>query len=254
MKTYKEFKKEFQLDELSTELLTNYKKKAGESASAADKAGNFKKGNKRFAGIIKATNKQFKNDVKEEVELDEAFKLGYTPRIGKSSHYHPTEIIKAKPKMKPEVAPNKPKKSIQPEKGSHEYWISSQGGGEHKVGDNNGIIARAQSHDHAMEIMHAHAKRNKFKDYHIAGPSKHYNSLYTAKDYKHIKEELELDEVLDTHKGIQSYIKKSAEKRADLVKNDSITKPDHAEIRRKLEKSNKGFDKAIDKQYKLNKK
>ena len=131
MKTYKEFKEEFELDELSTELLTNYKKKAGESASAADKAGNFKKGNKRFAGIIKATNKQFKNDVKEEFELDE---------------------------------------------------------------------------------------------------------------------------VLDTHKGIQSYIKKSAEKRAELVKNDSITKPDHAEIRRKLEKSNKGFDKAINKQYKLNKK
>ena len=68
-----------------------------------------------------------------------------------------------------------------------------------------------------------------------------------------VKEELELDEVLDAHKGIQSYIKKSAEKRADLVKNDSITKPDHAEVRRKLEKSNKGFDKAIDKQYKLNK-
>lgn len=68
-----------------------------------------------------------------------------------------------------------------------------------------------------------------------------------------VKEEVELDEVLDTHKGIQSYIKKSAEKRADLVKNDSITKPDHAEVRRKLEKSNKGFDKAIDKQYKLNK-
>lgn len=119
-----------ELDELSTDLLANYKKKASKSASEADKVGDFKKGNKRFAGIIKATNKQFKNDVKEGIELDE---------------------------------------------------------------------------------------------------------------------------VLDTHKGIQSYIKKSAEKRAELVKNDSITNPNHAETRRKLEKSNKGFDKAIEKHYKLNK-
>jgi hypothetical protein len=62
-----------QIDELSTELLGRYKKAAGASASAADKAGDFEKGNKRFAGINKATLKQFKNAVKkEEVKLDEA--------------------------------------------------------------------------------------------------------------------------------------------------------------------------------------
>jgi hypothetical protein len=61
-----------QIDELSTELLGRYKKAAGASASAADKAGDFEKGNKRFAGINKATLKQFKNAVKkEEVELEE---------------------------------------------------------------------------------------------------------------------------------------------------------------------------------------
>ena len=49
-----------QLDELSPELLASYKKKAGESASAADKAGDFAKGNKRFSGIIKATKKELK--------------------------------------------------------------------------------------------------------------------------------------------------------------------------------------------------
>lgn len=53
-----------QVDEVSTELLGRYKKAAGADASAADKKGDFKKGNKRFKGIVKATNKQFDNDAK----------------------------------------------------------------------------------------------------------------------------------------------------------------------------------------------
>lgn len=57
-------KEEVSLSELSNEVLARYKAKAGEQASAADKAGDFKKGNKRFSGIIKATNKQFDNDAK----------------------------------------------------------------------------------------------------------------------------------------------------------------------------------------------
>ena len=61
------------LDELSNELLSRYKTAASAQASAADKAKDFKKGDKRFSGIVKATNKQFANDMKkEEVELDEA--------------------------------------------------------------------------------------------------------------------------------------------------------------------------------------
>jgi len=58
-----------QVDELSSELLGRYKKAAGAQASAADKAGDYKTGNKRFSGIIKATKKQFNNDIKEEVDL-----------------------------------------------------------------------------------------------------------------------------------------------------------------------------------------
>ena len=56
------------IDEVSTELLARYKEKAGAQASAADKAGDFKKGNKRFSGIMKATNKQFANDLKKHVK------------------------------------------------------------------------------------------------------------------------------------------------------------------------------------------
>jgi hypothetical protein len=61
-------KEEFQLDELSTNKLADYKKKAGENASAADKTGDTKTGNKRFSGIMKATRKQFDNDAKQKTE------------------------------------------------------------------------------------------------------------------------------------------------------------------------------------------
>jgi hypothetical protein len=63
----KSMKEEVQLDELSTNKLADYKKKASDSASAADKAGDTKTGNKRFSGIMKATRKQFDNDAKKSM-------------------------------------------------------------------------------------------------------------------------------------------------------------------------------------------
>jgi len=60
---------EEQIDELSSDLLGRYKKAAGAQASAADKAGDYDKGNKRFSGIMKATKKQFDNDAKKINEL-----------------------------------------------------------------------------------------------------------------------------------------------------------------------------------------
>ena len=60
--------REEDLQELSTDKLAQYKKAASADASAADKAGNYAKGNKRFSGIIKATNKQFDNDMKKQVK------------------------------------------------------------------------------------------------------------------------------------------------------------------------------------------
>jgi hypothetical protein len=56
------------INELSNEKLADYKKKAGDSASTADKAGDTKTGNKRFSGIMKATRKQFDNDAKPKTE------------------------------------------------------------------------------------------------------------------------------------------------------------------------------------------
>ena len=73
MRKYKDLK---QIAELSTELLHRYKEKAAADASKADKEGNFERGNKRFSGVVKATNKQFANfkkkGFKEEAEqIDE---------------------------------------------------------------------------------------------------------------------------------------------------------------------------------------
>ena len=53
------------VNELSTDKLAQYKTAAALDAGAADKAGDYKRGDKRFSGIVKATKKQFANDVKK---------------------------------------------------------------------------------------------------------------------------------------------------------------------------------------------
>ena len=67
-----------QLDELSTELLGDYKKAAHADAKKADSDGDYARGDKRFKGINKATKKQFDNDLKKHKltieELEEAIK------------------------------------------------------------------------------------------------------------------------------------------------------------------------------------
>ena len=67
-----------QLDELSTELLGDYKKAAHADAKKADSEGDYARGDKRFKGINKATKKQFDNDLKKHKltieELEEAIK------------------------------------------------------------------------------------------------------------------------------------------------------------------------------------
>lgn len=61
--------------ELSNELLGRYKKAASTSASAADAKGDMATGNKRFSGIVKATKKQFKNDMMRTEEMDDEGKM-----------------------------------------------------------------------------------------------------------------------------------------------------------------------------------
>ena len=54
-----------EINELSNEKLTQYKHAAAADAGKADLAGDYKRGDKRFGGIIKATKKQFANDIKK---------------------------------------------------------------------------------------------------------------------------------------------------------------------------------------------
>jgi hypothetical protein len=59
------------LSELSTDLLARYKKAAYADAKKADSEGDYERGNKRFKGINKATNKQFDNDLNKHQHTDE---------------------------------------------------------------------------------------------------------------------------------------------------------------------------------------
>ena len=59
------------INELSTDLLARYKTASAASAKAADVSGDYAKGDKRFKGINKATNKQFDNDLKKHNQLKE---------------------------------------------------------------------------------------------------------------------------------------------------------------------------------------
>jgi hypothetical protein len=61
--------KGLQLNELSNEKLGQYKKAAGADAKKADNEGDYKRGDKRFSGIVKATKKQFANDEKKLKEF-----------------------------------------------------------------------------------------------------------------------------------------------------------------------------------------
>jgi LysM repeat protein len=58
------------INELSTDTLASYKKKAGADAKKADAEGDYARGDKRFKGINKATNKQFDNDLKKHSQKD----------------------------------------------------------------------------------------------------------------------------------------------------------------------------------------
>jgi len=60
-----------QIDELSNELLGRYKDKAVISHGEAEKAKDYKLSDKRFSGVVKATNKQFDNARKKPFKLGE---------------------------------------------------------------------------------------------------------------------------------------------------------------------------------------
>ena len=68
------------LEELSTNQLARYKTAAAKDAQEADKEGDFKRGDKRFHGMVQATKKQFDNDAKK-VDENRAARRALMARI-----------------------------------------------------------------------------------------------------------------------------------------------------------------------------
>jgi nicotinamide mononucleotide adenylyltransferase len=84
---------ESNLKELSTELLGKYKKAAGADAKKADAEGDYARGDKRFKGINRATNKQFDNDLKKHGQQSVAeVKQRLDPKCWKGKHKEGTKI------------------------------------------------------------------------------------------------------------------------------------------------------------------
>jgi hypothetical protein len=93
------------INELSNDTLASYKKKSGADASKADKEGDFKRGDKRFSGIVKATKKEFDNDAKKHAvsedleelldlrnQVEEAIKQRLDPKCWTGKHKEGTKI------------------------------------------------------------------------------------------------------------------------------------------------------------------
>lgn len=75
------------LSELSTEKLAQYKKAAYADAKKADADGDYARGDKRFKGINRATNKQFDNDLKKHGQQSVAEGTGNDFRVGQQVIY-----------------------------------------------------------------------------------------------------------------------------------------------------------------------
>ena len=97
IRDYKRKQQSGSLNELSNEKLAQYKQAAALDAGAADRAGDFERGDKRFAGIVKATKKQFANDVKKHKEVDEA-QTDYQKRRQRERDVDAGRPVKPEPK------------------------------------------------------------------------------------------------------------------------------------------------------------
>ena len=84
---------ESKLKELSTEFLGKYKKAAYADAKKADAEGDYARGDKRFKGINRATNKQFDNDLKKHGQKSVSeVKQRLDPKCWKGKHKEGTKI------------------------------------------------------------------------------------------------------------------------------------------------------------------
>jgi hypothetical protein len=218
-----------QIDELSNNMLSRYKTAAGADASKADKAGDYNKGNKRFGGIVRATKKQFANDMKkeevEEMKLQESggdvvFKKGDDHiekygedsfalyKNGKKSKYY-TSIEAAKKAMNEEFVQEGRPSQRHPLEG-HEYHKKTNAELEYIAKDAHKAAEAMKSHNTTAE--------NKYRDQaNDSATVRHFRKTsgmpeWYKKKYGHMKEGT-VNEVMDEPKYSLSI--QARQKRAD---------------------------------------
>jgi hypothetical protein len=182
---------EVQIDELSSDLLGRYKTAAGADASKADKAGNYNKGNKRFSGIMKATKKQFANDLRKEAVEDEPHEIVHK-ETGKvvSTHKNHKDAYAAYEKLGrgPEgmtdhaighIPQKKMKEEVMQEREDDEYHTPSRHHVQVQVSKGDGPKEHRKATVTAKEPSHA-----------VSAAISHYKSQgYTVHDHKYLGEE-----------------------------------------------------------------
>ena len=211
---------EVQIDELSNNLLGRYKTAAGADASKADKDGDYDKGNKRFSGIMRATKKQFANDLRKEsvtsvtghedepheiihkktdkvVSTHKNYKDAYAAyeKLGRGNEGMTDHAIGHIPqkKMKEEVMQEGRPSQRHPLEG-HEYHKKS----------NDALIHIAKDAHAAAEAMKSHntTAENKYRDQaNDSATVRHFRKTsgmpeWYKKKYGHMKEEV-VNEIMD---------------------------------------------------------
>ena len=208
---YSEMKEEVQIDELSNNLLGRYKTAAGADASKADKAGDYNKGNKRFGGILKATKKQFANDLRKESVEDEPHEIIHK-ETGKvvSTHKNHKDAYSAYEKLGrgPEGMtdhaighiPQKKMKEEVMQEGRPSQRHPLEGHEYHKKSD-EALIHIAKDAHAAAEAMKSHntTAENKYRDQaNDSATVRHYRKTHGMGDwykkkYGHMKEDTKQD-------------------------------------------------------------
>jgi len=193
------------LTELSTEKLAQYKTAAGADATKADKAGDFKRGDKRFKGINTATKKQFDNDAKK---VDETVGLPYpgtyeeTNDMFKSSGQRRVGTLTTEQGMAEDWS-KRYKSSINC---SHPKGFSQKAHCAGKKKHNESIMMEMTCEDCGMCQTHGdHSKDNLdeacWKGYHKEGNKKMFGKTY-PNCVKNTNEEQLDEKCWDTHKQV----------------------------------------------------
>ena len=235
MKTYKDLKN---ITELSTDLLHRYKEKAAADSAKADKEGDVARGNKRFSGVVKATNKQFAKFKKKGFNEDitkkpDAFKA-LKPKESEHETYYKFVTGKAKigkPLSNKEKDFVKSYKLMKQEQVEQIDEISAQAHKEYQAAARKDVAALAKHTGGEYGDIAKNIMKRRMKGLSTSTALQHRDTMMKVK-----KEEVEqINEISKSTLG--SYVKKAsldmANRSAGVEKDLSAAKSDYNMMRRK---------------------